>query len=297
MIWFHLWFDLIENLISSLEKLLQLWNWSIFKGHPPGYQEQLAKSFVICIHLHVFWFLIFKIFSKSNWIKLYWKLKKKTFDLICVQFDSIWAKRFNSLTKCDSISIRFDSPVGYRAQSCHRHKCYLTCAVSFSPFLFFFSRNTKQVWPWSLLILHLNEKYVVTLRENVSFCWFWWGSGNCSPEWACSNPQHIVPSLGQSLIILLCKLQVIIHWFRQNGTGSSLEVRWCSRTYTWTKGTESMMPALKLYWMDNDKCLLFHYVECKCESKAAKKPAYQCSWQYVDRVCCQFHFTLLFWVD
>ncbi len=38
------------------------------------------------------------------------KPKKKTFDSIWIRFDSIWRKNFDSMTKYDSISIRFDSP-------------------------------------------------------------------------------------------------------------------------------------------------------------------------------------------
>ncbi len=54
-------------------------------------------------------------FSRSHflphWIELYQK-SKKSFDSICIRFDSISAKTFDWITKYDSISIRSDSPGG-----------------------------------------------------------------------------------------------------------------------------------------------------------------------------------------
>jgi hypothetical protein len=76
------------------------------RGHTPGCQKQLAKSFVIpfckilTFYCHCFWFFGFKMFSKSNQIVSKIE-KKKPFDWICIRLDSIWAKTFDLITEYD----------------------------------------------------------------------------------------------------------------------------------------------------------------------------------------------------
>ncbi len=73
------------------------------RGDPPQCQKQLANSFVITFcelstfDCHGFWFLVFESCSKSNRIKSY----RKKYSI---------RSAFDSITKYDSIWIRFDSP-------------------------------------------------------------------------------------------------------------------------------------------------------------------------------------------
>ncbi len=57
-----------KPLLQCWKKLLQSWNWSIFKGDTPGCQKQLAKSFVITLcEIFTFYCLCFGFFvSKLN---------------------------------------------------------------------------------------------------------------------------------------------------------------------------------------------------------------------------------------
>ncbi len=107
---FTIWFDRIP--CCSAEKIIAIVKLVNLPGgiHPDvrnnwqNHQQSLSVKFSFTLSLFmIFWF------QNLLQIELYRK-SKNTFNLICIQFNLICAKTFDSITKYDSISIWSDSP-------------------------------------------------------------------------------------------------------------------------------------------------------------------------------------------
>jgi hypothetical protein len=115
-----------------------------------------------------------------------------------------------------------------------------------------FPRSMKCVGLRSPVIFHVNEKGILYF---LCICFFllnlaekwqvWSGMRMLETSVYCTffGPKFDQPALW--------KLLVIIHWFSQNGTGSSLEVRWCSGRQGPTHGLKEL----------NQWCQHWKYIE------------------------------------